>query len=132
MTVGQVISTIPTYTVAVERQQPDRWVATALGWWNCEAEGETREVALANLNEKLAVRLAQVEILEQPLPVAAWSAEEKANPWLNVAGKYVDDEQFDQMLEHIAAYRQELDAEVAIPNSKDYACHPPRSELRGS
>jgi predicted RNase H-like HicB family nuclease len=114
MTVKQAISTIPTDTVAVERQQADRWVAAALGWWNCEAEGETREVALANLNEKLAARLAQVEILEQPLPVAAWPTEKQSNPWLNVAGKYEDDEQFDEMLEHIAAYRRELDAEAGI------------------
>jgi predicted RNase H-like HicB family nuclease len=103
------VPTIPTYTVAVEQKTASHWIAAALGWWNCEAEGETREAALVNLNEKLAARLAQVELLQQPLPIP-----QQSNPWLNVAGKYENDWQFDAMLAHIADYRQELDVEMEI------------------
>lgn len=34
------------------------------------------------------------------------------NPWLEMAGIFKDDPQFDQMLKAIETYRQELDANV--------------------
>ncbi|MGK7875809.1 MAG: STAS-like domain-containing protein [Xenococcaceae cyanobacterium] len=34
------------------------------------------------------------------------------NPWLEMAGIFKDDPQFDQMLEYIAEYRRKLDAEM--------------------
>lgn len=37
---------------------------------------------------------------------------EKENPWLKMAGKYENDPYFDQMLEGIAEYRREQDAEL--------------------
>jgi len=36
----------------------------------------------------------------------------KENPWLKMAGKYENDPYFDQMLEGIAEYRREQDAEL--------------------
>ncbi|MEI6330047.1 MAG: hypothetical protein WCP16_12485 [Pseudanabaena sp. ELA645] len=37
---------------------------------------------------------------------------EKENPWLKMAGKYENDPYFEQMLEDIADYRREQDAEL--------------------
>jgi hypothetical protein len=36
----------------------------------------------------------------------------KENPWMQMAGKYKDDPQFDAMLEAIAEYRLEVDAQI--------------------
>ena len=80
-----------------------------MGWWDCKADGTTREAALLKLNQVLAKRLAQVEIVQQPLPLP-----QAENPWLKVAGKYKDDPQFEAVLAHIAAYRRELDAEMGL------------------
>jgi predicted RNase H-like HicB family nuclease len=96
-----------TYAVAVKQETEDQWTAKALGWWGYRAEGTTREEALTKLNQVLAEQLAQVEIVQQTLPLP-----QSENPWLKVAGKYQDDPQFEAVLEHIAAYRQELDAEM--------------------
>ncbi|WP_157373975.1 hypothetical protein [Nostoc sp. PCC 7107] len=37
----------------------------------------------------------------------------ESNPWIKFAGVFQDDPLFDDFVENIAAYRQELDAEVA-------------------
>ena len=84
----------------------------AVGWWGCKVEGATRKEALMKLNQILAEQLAQVEIVQQPLPLP-----QRENPWLKVAGKYQDDPQFEAVLEHIAAYRRELDAELNAEGS---------------
>lgn len=35
--------------------------------------------------------------------------ERKVSPWITLAGKYENDEQYDEVLAHIADYRKELD-----------------------
>jgi predicted RNase H-like HicB family nuclease len=102
-------SPLYTYSVALKQETEAQWTATALGWWNCSAEGATREEALAKLDQVLAEQLAQVEIVQQPLPLP-----QRENPWLKVAGKYKDDPQFEAVLQHIAAYRRELDADMNV------------------
>ncbi len=96
-----------TYSVAVKQETEDSWTATALGWWDCKAEGTTREEALMRLNQVLAEQLAQVEIVQQTLPLP-----QRENSWLKVAGMFKDDSQWNEFIEAMAAYRQELDAEL--------------------
>jgi len=94
------------YPVLIQELE-DGYKATVLGLPNCESIAETREAALTNLQQVLTEFLAKADIvsLEIELP-------KTENPWIKLAGKYKDDPQFDDMLEAIAAYRRELDAEM--------------------
>jgi predicted RNase H-like HicB family nuclease len=94
--------------VLIEKDTEGLWKASILGWPDCEARGSTREEVLSNLHVVLAARLEHAEIV--PLEISSPDAE---NPWLRLAGKYKDDPLFDEFVEDMAAYRRELDAEVA-------------------
>jgi predicted RNase H-like HicB family nuclease len=91
----------------VEKETETKWTAIALGWWNCKAEGSTRDETLAKLKQVLAERLTHIELVQQTLPLPG-----QENPWLSVVGKYENDPQFEAVLEHIATYQRSLDAEM--------------------
>jgi hypothetical protein len=69
----------------------------------------------------LDVTVEQVIALVRQLPLEGKKAifevlqkeleERRENPWLELAGKYKDDPQFDEMLAYIEAERQELEAQ---------------------
>jgi predicted RNase H-like HicB family nuclease len=109
---------LTTYPVLVEQGQGNGWSAQVLGWAEVRSQGNTREEALHNLEHHLAERLARAEIVHLAIPTLP-----STNPLLELAGAFKDDPQFDAMLEHIAAYRQELDAEMAadVPSSDSSA-----------
>ncbi len=78
-----------------------------LGWSDCQGSGLTKEEAIANLNQALSTRLETTKIAS--LQIVNPNAE---HPWMKLAGKYKDDPDFDEMLAHIEALRQERDAEM--------------------
>ncbi len=96
-----------TLNVLIESEAEVHYSATVLGLPDCKAEGETREQALTRLYDCVSTRLAQAEIFSMEI-----KPNDSPNPWLKLAGKYKDDPQFDEVLEYIAAYRRELDAEM--------------------
>ena len=65
-----------------------------------QAQASSKEEALASLETKIRARLVTTEIVSLRLDL-----EQKYNPWLDIAGKYADDPEFDRMLSHIAAER---------------------------
>jgi len=73
------------------------------------AEGPTRDEALANLRRLLDQRLAggaQVTVLSVP---------ETANPWVEFAGMFKDDPYFDEWQQAIADNRRKADQEPDLP-----------------
>ena len=94
------------YSVVIEHPSDGQWTAMVLGWWECRSTGKTREEAIENLKKVISDRLSNSEIIQIEIDNPAYK-----NPWLKIAGKYKDDPYFDEMLDYIAAYRQELDAE---------------------
>jgi predicted RNase H-like HicB family nuclease len=73
------------------------------------AEGSTRDEALANLRLLLDQRLAggaQVTVLSVP---------EAANPWVEFAGMFKDDPYFDEWQQAIADNRRKADQEPDLP-----------------
>ncbi|MEB3179078.1 MAG: type II toxin-antitoxin system HicB family antitoxin [Nostocaceae cyanobacterium] len=95
-----------TYPVLIQELE-DGYKATVLGLPNCESIAETREAALTNLQQVLTEFLAKADIvsLEIELP-------KREHPWMKFAGIFKDDPLFNDMLEDIAAYRRERDAEM--------------------
>jgi hypothetical protein len=92
---------------AIVKQSSDgKIIATVPGLPELEVEASDKITALALLKQRLEAHLAEAEIV--PLTIKLPSRERK-NPWLEMAGIFKDDPQFEQMLAAIESYRQELD-----------------------
>jgi predicted RNase H-like HicB family nuclease len=77
--------------------------ASILGLPDCQAEGATREDALANVQTVLRSRLASVEIVTVPLELPALT---------QLTGIFKDDPQWDEFQAAMASYRHQLDEEL--------------------
>lgn len=77
--------------------------ASILGLPDCQAQGATREDALANVQTALKSRLASAEIVTIPFNSPA------LHP---LAGIFKDDPQWDEFQTAMASYRQQLDTEL--------------------
>ncbi|MDF5731435.1 MAG: hypothetical protein PUP92_26380 [Rhizonema sp. PD38] len=71
-------------------------------------EAATREQALIMLKEILTQRMNNVEVI--PMEIKLPSAEQSQRPWMQFAGVFKDDPDFDTVQQYIQEYRQELDA----------------------
>ena len=96
------------YNAIVEDSETDGYTATILEWPGCTATGATRGEALTRLRQAISNRLSRVEIV--PIEV---DVPEAAHPLAKVIGMFKDDPLFDQFVEDMAAYRREVDAEMA-------------------
>jgi predicted RNase H-like HicB family nuclease len=93
------------YTILIETPKSGGYRATALGLPNCRAKGETRELALQNIHQLLTTRLNQSEIVTLKI-----NAPHQQHPWMQFAGMFQTDPQFEDMLTDIQTYRQEIEA----------------------
>jgi predicted RNase H-like HicB family nuclease len=92
-------------SVLLEPQQPEGFLATALGWSNCNAQGATEEEAIANLRQVLLARLQTAKIVSVDIY--------DEHPLVKMSGIFKDDPTFGAMLEFIKADRQALDDAMA-------------------
>jgi predicted RNase H-like HicB family nuclease len=81
--------------------EADGFRASILGLPDCQAQGETREDAIANVQKVLRSRLKSAEIVTVPFD---------SMPMSKLAGIFKDDPQWDEFQAAIASYRQEVDA----------------------
>lgn len=102
---------------AIVKQSSDgKIIATVPGLPELQVEASDKITALTLLQQRLEAHLAEAEIV--PLPIKLPSRERK-NPWLEMAGIFKDDPQFEQMLAAIESYRQELDQNMENSSSQD-------------
>ncbi len=92
-------------SVLLETQQPEGFLATALGWSNCNAQGSTEEEAIANLRQVLLTRLQTGKIVSVDIY--------DEHPLVKLSGIFKDDPEFEAMMEFIKVDRQALDASMA-------------------
>jgi hypothetical protein len=95
--------------VIVKQDKNGRTIATVLGLPELKVEASDKATALIQLQQRIETHLVGAEIVS--LPVKLPSLERK-NPWLEMAGVFKDDSQFEQMLEAIEDYRHELDKTI--------------------
>jgi hypothetical protein len=93
--------------VLVKNEQDGLVSAIALGLPEYRVIATDRATAIANLQRQLAIALTDSEVISVEIEIP-----QKTNPWLQMAGKYKDDPQFDAMLEAISEYRLEADAQI--------------------
>jgi len=96
-----------TYSVLLEPLDKGGFLATVLGWPQCQAVGENREEAIARLRELVAARLEKAEVVSMEV-----EPPQKEHPWMKFAGMFKDDPYFDEMMEFIEEDRRRLDAEM--------------------
>ncbi len=97
------------YQVFVQNQSKHRFVASVVGIPNVVVEGETEAEAIAKVKNVLESQLATGRFVT--IEVNSTSQETKdADPWLKHLGIFVDDPTFEDFLEEVAAYRQQVDA----------------------
>jgi predicted RNase H-like HicB family nuclease len=94
------------YSILIETPKSGGYRATAVGLPNCRAKGATREIALQNIRVLLTTRLSQSEIVTLKI-----DSPQVEHPWMQFAGMFQDDPQFEEMLDDIQAYRQEIESE---------------------
>lgn len=92
--------------VIVKQKADGRIVATVPGWSELQVEASDRTTALAKLQQQLETHLADSEIVSLAVKLPSMAGR---NPWLEMAGVFQNDPQFEQMLEAIENYRQEVD-----------------------
>jgi len=93
-------------SIFVQPNPAKGYLARVLGWPDFVVEGTTKEDALEKVKTELAHRLAEGEIVRlhyEPAP--------DSHPWMKFAGMWKDDTTFDDFLEEMRTYRQELDQE---------------------
>jgi hypothetical protein len=89
-------------TPVLVTQRTDRvWIAKLLTWAGFSVEGNSREDALSKLDQQVKAQLADGEIAYLNLPLAP-----PKNPWLEIAGKYQDDPNWEEYQAAIASERQ--------------------------
>jgi predicted RNase H-like HicB family nuclease len=93
------------YAILIETPKSGGYRATALGLPNCRAKGETRELALQNIQQLLTTRLDRGEIVTLKI-----NSPHQEHPWMQFAGMFKTDPQFEDMLTDIEVYRQEIEA----------------------
>jgi hypothetical protein len=95
--------------VIVKQGSDGRTIAIVPGIPELQVEASDRATALSQIQQLLEIHLAGAEIVSLPIKLPSL---ERKNPWLEMAGVFKDDPQFEQMLEAIENYRHELDITI--------------------
>ena len=96
------------YEILIENKPKGVFTATVLGWQDCRAEGETKEDAVNKLRQVLNDRLHNKEIVSLEIEIP-----DSEHPWMQFAGMFKDDPDFDDVLADIKAYRHQLDEDIS-------------------
>jgi predicted RNase H-like HicB family nuclease len=99
-----------TYEVLVQERPGQGYRVTTLGGLRCEAEGNTKEEALHNIQEAVQAVLASGEILTLAADPPRAGTAAPADPWMENAGIFSDDPNWGDFQASIADYRREADA----------------------
>jgi predicted RNase H-like HicB family nuclease len=92
------------FSILLESNHNGNYQATVLGLPDCHAHGITREDALTNAKQALTHRLSTAELISVEIPTISTAQQ--------LAGRFIDDPQWDEFQAAIGDYRQSLDAEL--------------------
>ena len=93
------------FSILLESNHNGNFQATVLGLPDCYAHGITREDAITNAKQALTDRLSTAELISVEIPSFSTAQQ--------IAGRFIDDDQWDKFQSAIVDYRQSLDAELA-------------------
>ncbi|NJM47311.1 MAG: type II toxin-antitoxin system HicB family antitoxin [Alkalinema sp. RU_4_3] len=99
------------YQIFVQNSADRRFTASVIGMSGCVAEGATKEEAMASVERLLEEQLAHGEIVTRDLPNIS---KEQPHAALLGHGMFKDDPTFDDFLEHMAEFRQQVDGQETV------------------
>lgn len=92
-------------SVVLEKVDGNGYRATALMPTAVVAEAPTRDQAVDRIRALLSDKLAHSEVIQVEVPASC------GNPWLSIAGTWHNHPDIDDVVDHIEAYRREVDAD---------------------
>ena len=96
------------YDIILSRAD-DKYIARAKDWPEIAVVENSRDAAIERLKAQLLDYLTnQVEVVQVDIPLPT----QTRNPWRDKFGWFKDDPTFDDLQAEIAAYRQEIEAEM--------------------
>lgn len=95
-----------TLNILVQPQPENGFLAKVLSWPEISVAGKTKEEALHRIKAELDLKLAGGEIVR-----LNYQPQADTHPWMKFAGMWKEDPTFDDFLEEIRVYREELDKE---------------------
>jgi hypothetical protein len=102
-----------TYDILLEVQPDGTHQASVLGWADCRVIAATAAEAVNQVKELLSDRMAKGQIVRVEIPRSdSPEISNPENPWIKFSGIFKDDPIFDEVLNDIEQYRQELDSEL--------------------
>jgi predicted RNase H-like HicB family nuclease len=99
------------YQIFVQNFADRRFTASVIGMPDCVAEGNTKEEAMASVERVLEEQLAHGEIVTRDLPN---TAKERPHAALLGHGMFKDDPTFDNFLERMAEFHQQVDHQETL------------------
>ena len=94
------------FVVSVEPSRCQGFLARSPLVPNLTAEASTADQAVAELQRQLVTLVSRGELREIEVPPVD-NVESPRNPWQEVAGIFKSDPLFDEVLEHMKAYREQ-------------------------
>lgn len=91
----------------IESQSDQQFIASVVGVPNCIAEGSSKEEAIKNAQNALTEIMAHSELVT--IEIESPIINQNFDPWLKHFGIFANDTTFDNFLEEISAYRQQVD-----------------------
>jgi hypothetical protein len=95
------------YQVFVQNPSEQRFVASVVGLPSVMVEGETEEEVIAKVKTALESQLAMGKFVT--IEISSQQFNTGTDPWLKHLGIFANDPTFEDFLEEVAAYRQQVD-----------------------
>ena len=99
-----------TFDVIVLKQAENGYLARPVLWPESVVEGATKQEALERVRVQIRDLLGRTQFEQVEVEVPE---QQKDNPWLVKAAMFADDPLWDDFLQGMADYRQQLDEEPA-------------------
>lgn len=94
------------YEVGIKRLKNGKYQTFVLDYPSLKASANSKDEAIKKLSKRIQEFLQETEIIQLEIEI-----NKPKDPWMKFAGMFKDDPQFDEFLQAIQDYRNEIDAE---------------------
>lgn len=100
----------PSYPVLIELDRENHWIASVVGWADAKGVGTTRDEAIRTLRQYLMNKQSRGELIALRVD----SSKQELHPWMEFAGMWASDPQFDEFVAQMQAQRELDDCEEIV------------------
>lgn len=92
----------PSYPVLIELDRENHWIASVVGWADAKGVGTTRDEAIQMLRQYLMGKQSRGELIALRVD----SGQQELHPWMEFAGMWASDPEFDEFVAQMQAQRE--------------------------